>query len=76
MRRFQMTKRIVKFVLIGLMLVGIVFSMFNFMALKSSTAVYWQILEMGPDPSTGGTYIKCWKTGSTCCSVIYPFEGQ
>jgi hypothetical protein len=76
MWRIQIAKRIAKFVLIGLMLVGIVFSMFNFMALKSSTAVFWQILEMGTDPVTGGPYIKCWKTGSTCCSVIYPYDGQ
>ena len=66
-----MIKRITKIVLIGLMLVGIVFSLFNFMAVKSSSAVYWQILEQGVDPYLHTKYIKCWKTGSTCCSVVY-----
>jgi hypothetical protein len=69
-----MAKRIVKFVLIGMMLVEIVFSLFNFIAVKSRSAVYWQVLEQGIDPALGTKYIRCWHTDSTGVSVIYPLR--
>jgi hypothetical protein len=66
----KMSKRIVSYVLVILMLVGIVLSLCNFIAVKAEAKVYWQDLEMGDDPH-GGTYIRCWRTGQACCTV-YP----
>ena len=69
-----MTGRLVKVGLVLLMLVGIIFSLFNFIAVKSEAGAIWQQLEMGDDPH-GGTYIRCWKTGQACVTVT-PYDGQ
>jgi hypothetical protein len=69
-----MARRIVKVVLVGLMLFGIVFTLFNFVAVKSEALVYWQHLEQGTDPVLGTPYLKCWKSGQSCV-VVFPFDG-
>ena len=68
-----MATRIVKAMLIVLMLVGIVFSLFNFIAVKSEAKAIWQDLEEGTDPILGTPYIRCLNTGQACV-VVYPFE--
>ncbi|MGD2087423.1 MAG: hypothetical protein PVH61_14660 [Candidatus Aminicenantes bacterium] len=70
-----MASRIVKVLLVGLMLVGIVFSLLNFVAVKSEALVIWQHLDQGTDPVLGTPYIRCWKSGQSCV-VVYPFDGQ
>lgn len=68
-----MAKKIVKVVLVLLMLAGICFSAFNFMALKANaTKVYWQKLETGTDPITGGLFVRCFSTGQACVTVEEP----
>ena len=70
-----MTGRVVKVVLVLLMLVGIVLSMFNFVAEKVEAAAIWQHLETGTDPVLGTPYIKCFDTGQACVTVT-PYDGQ
>jgi hypothetical protein len=69
----MMTKKFVQIFLILMMLAGICFTITNFIALKAeATTVYWQKLETGTDPVTGGMFIRCFSTGSGCCTVEEP----
>jgi hypothetical protein len=65
-------KKFVKLLLVLVMLAGIGFSIFNYIALKAEATVYWQKLETGIDPVTGGMFIRCFSTGSGCCTVEEP----
>ncbi len=67
-----MSKKFVKIALLLLMAAGVCFSAFNFLAVKSEAAVYWQDLELGKDPILGTPSIKCWNTGQACVTVSYP----
>jgi hypothetical protein len=66
-----MIKRIVSYVLVILMMVGIVLSIFNFVAEKAEARAIWQELWLGTDPILGTPAIRCWSTGQDCCTV-YP----
>jgi hypothetical protein len=68
-----MKKKVVKIMLIVLMLAGIGFAAFNFLAVKSEARVIWQKLDEGTDPQLGTHFIRCYETGDGCC-VVYPFE--
>lgn len=68
-----MSKKIVKIMLVLLMVAGVFFSANNFLAEKAESATYWQDLETGTDPYTGGTFIKCWNSGQACVTVT-PYE--
>ncbi len=67
-----MFEKILKFVLVVVMLVGLCFTTINLISFKAEATVYWQKLEMGIDPVTGGTYIRCFDTGSGCVTVEQP----
>jgi hypothetical protein len=69
----KMRRNAVKIMLIVLMLAGICFAAFNFLAVETEARVIWQKLEMGEDPVSGGTYIRCFETGEGCVTV-YPNE--
>jgi len=69
-----MTKKIVKLMFVLLMLAGICFSAYNFLALKAEAVVYWQNLEMGTDPVLGTKFIRCWGTGQACVTVEEPAQ--
>jgi hypothetical protein len=68
-----MKKKVVKIMLIVLMLAGIGFAAFNFLAVKSEARVIWQELIEGTDPKLGTPSITCWKTGEGCV-IVYPLE--
>jgi hypothetical protein len=63
-----MATKIVKAALVLLMLAGIFFSAFNFMAVRSEAGTLWQHLDIVKDPVTGIGY-RCWKTGQSCVLV-------
>jgi hypothetical protein len=69
----KMRKNVVKIMLIVLMMAGICFAAFNFLAVETEARVIWQELEMGEDPELGTTYIRCFDTGEGCITV-YPYE--
>ncbi len=48
-----MNKKIVKFAMVVLMLAGICFAAFNFLAVESEAAVYWQDLKQGWESDFG-----------------------
>jgi len=68
----RMLKRIAKIAMLIIMTAGVVFSLFNFISIKSEAAVYWQNLEEGTDPVTGTHFIKCFESGQACVTVDYP----
>jgi hypothetical protein len=67
-----MSKKFVKIALLLLMVAGVCFSAFNFLAVKSEAAVYWQDLKLGKDPILGTPSVTCLKTGQACVTVSYP----
>ncbi len=68
-----MNKKIVKFALVVLMLAGICFAAFNFLAVESEAAVYWQNLIEGTDPVLGTPSITCRDSGQACVTVT-PYD--
>ena len=68
-----MKKNVVKIMLILLMVVGIGFAAFNFLAVKSEARVIWQELIEGTDDILGTPSITCWRTGEGCV-IVYPSE--
>lgn len=68
-----MKKTLIKIMLILVMVAGIGFAAFNFLAVETEGRVIWQQLDEGIDPETGTNFIRCWLTGDGCC-VVYPSE--
>jgi hypothetical protein len=68
-----MKKNVVKIMLIVLMMAGICFAAFNFLAVETEARVIWQELIEGTDDVLGTPSITCWKTGEGCC-IVYPNE--
>jgi hypothetical protein len=69
----MMRKNVIKIMLILLMVAGIGFAAFNFLAVESDAYVIWQQLDEGIDPRLGTPFIRCWLTGDGCV-VVYPVE--
>jgi hypothetical protein len=64
-----MKKNVVKIMLIVLMVAGICFAAFNFLAVETEAGVIWQELKTGPDPILGTPSITCYSTGEGCVVV-------
>lgn len=68
-----MIKKMFKVMMVCLMLVGMAFTVVNFLTVKSEAITIHMSLEAAIDPVEGNHYLRCFGSGQTC-TIVIPIE--